>query len=257
MASGLLAGSAVTFVIVKKNGKVKSVGNNKYGELGSGDLFNRNRFPGKVKCDGHLFQSVSCGEYFTVMLEDNGSVWTTGCNEFGQLGLGDNIKRILPSKVQGMENIVAVSCGGNSTLLLDGDGAVWISGALKKVNNFQKLEGIPAILKIYAGELSLLLDENRKVWRLSVNQLTMVEELSEITEISCDNEMELYLDISGNVFFKYIQEAEVALDAIYEPGIQNLSNRFPYLPEIVGISAKESHIVLLDIDQRSRIRGTS
>lgn len=60
------------------------------------------------------------------ILKPDGTVWTWGHNEFGQLGTGTMGKDITHTQVKviNLTNVIAVACGAQFTLALKGDGTV-------------------------------------------------------------------------------------------------------------------------------------
>ena len=42
---------------------------------------------------------VSCGNYHTMIIDLNNNVWAFGYNDYGQLGLGDNQNRNIPTQI--------------------------------------------------------------------------------------------------------------------------------------------------------------
>ncbi|OPX86441.1 MAG: Exoglucanase B precursor [Pelotomaculum sp. PtaB.Bin104] len=64
----------------------------------------------------------------TLMVGSDGSVWSWGQNEYGQLGLGNNNEQLTPAKINGLTGIVAVAVGDNHSLALDNSGNVWAWG---------------------------------------------------------------------------------------------------------------------------------
>ena len=68
-------------------------GGNSFGQLGDNTRLIRNRFVQVIAGD---VQSVAAGAVHTVVVKQDGSLWSTGLNQFGQLGLGkDNLKSII------------------------------------------------------------------------------------------------------------------------------------------------------------------
>jgi alpha-tubulin suppressor-like RCC1 family protein len=47
-----------------------------------------------------------------VLLTSDGTLYTFGSNEFGQLGLGDTRARTAPARVELAKDITTVACGG-------------------------------------------------------------------------------------------------------------------------------------------------
>ena len=90
--------------------------------LGAGELTDFN----KGLCD-----TIAVGEYHTLVLKDDGSVWAFGYNGNGELGDGTTTDRFTPVQVLGengeghLNDVIAVSAGGNHSLVLKSDGTVW------------------------------------------------------------------------------------------------------------------------------------
>jgi len=57
-------------------------------------------------------------------------LWVWGNNYYGQLGIGDTTKRILPTELTAFRGkpIAQVACGGNHTMVLLGNGELWAMG---------------------------------------------------------------------------------------------------------------------------------
>ncbi|MDI6642051.1 MAG: hypothetical protein QME68_07060, partial [Elusimicrobiota bacterium] len=69
-------------------------------------------------CDAGTWKSVSCGEYHTIAIKTDGTLWAWGNNSMGQLGLGDNTDRNTPTQVGTDTNWSSVSCGYYHTLAI-------------------------------------------------------------------------------------------------------------------------------------------
>lgn len=87
--------------------------------------------------DGWLkdIQQVAGGEYHSVALRQDGTVWAWGYNATGQLGNGSRTATAIPVQMAGVsrgqefvEDIVAVAAGYESTYVLDRAGAAWACG---------------------------------------------------------------------------------------------------------------------------------
>ena len=98
---------------------------------------------------------MAAGSYHTLLLDENGIVWSFGNGYYGQLGHGDTKNQLLPKQIAGIPKIIAVATGFYKTLLLDINGIAWScgygeNGALghaDKANKVvpTKIEGIPLI----------------------------------------------------------------------------------------------------------------
>ncbi|KAG7272550.1 hypothetical protein CRUP_004725 [Coryphaenoides rupestris] len=128
-------------------------GNASYGQLGLGGIDEEivieprpcHFFHGKRVCD------VGCGRRHTTVLLEDGTVYTCGCNDLGQLGHEKSRKK--PEQVTALDaqNIVAVSCGESHTLALNDKGQVfsWGLGSDGQLglNNFEECVRVPRNIK--------------------------------------------------------------------------------------------------------------
>lgn len=116
------------------NGTLWAWGYNAYGQLGDGSVVQRltpvavhdgaGEFTGAV--------AISAGAHHSLALKSDGTVWTFGQNDRGQLGDGSAINRDLPVQVkQGagyLTGVIAIAAGANHSLALKSDGTVWAWG---------------------------------------------------------------------------------------------------------------------------------
>ncbi|AEC01293.1 fimbrillin family protein [Parasphaerochaeta coccoides] len=124
-------------IILKKDGTLWATGSNGYGQLGDGTTTNRST-PVQVKASTTPsdfmtdVKEVSAGSSYTMILKKDGTLWATGYNEYGQLGLGDILpgtNRTTPEQVSSMGSGVAgVSVGNSHTMILKKDGTLWATG---------------------------------------------------------------------------------------------------------------------------------
>uniref|UniRef100_A0A9J7XP35 HECT and RLD domain containing E3 ubiquitin protein ligase 4 n=1 Tax=Cyprinus carpio carpio TaxID=630221 RepID=A0A9J7XP35_CYPCA len=105
-------------------------GNASYGQLGLGGIDEEIVLEPR-KCEffeGKRVRDVGCGRRHSVFLLEDGTVYTCGCNDLGQLGHDKARKK--PEQVVSLDaqNIVAVSCGEAHTLALNDKGQVFAWG---------------------------------------------------------------------------------------------------------------------------------
>src|SRR5215216_1533446 len=98
------------------------------GQLGDGTNVNRS-FPAQID-DLMFVKDVSAGSGFSVVLKNDGTVWTWGNNQFGQLGNGTTtpFTSNRPAQVPGLSGVTAISAGTTSVIALKSDGTVWMWG---------------------------------------------------------------------------------------------------------------------------------
>ena len=79
-------------LILKSDGTLWGCGGNGRGNLGLGDTTNRNTFT-QVTTNADDIKSIYCGGNHTFILKNDGTLWGTGLNNEGELGLGDTNSR--------------------------------------------------------------------------------------------------------------------------------------------------------------------
>jgi alpha-tubulin suppressor-like RCC1 family protein len=120
--------SILNTLSVKTDGTLWSWGNNFYGQLGLGNT-TRYSSPKQV---GSLtsWLTVSAGSYSsTAAIKTDGTLWTWGQNNFGQLGLGNTVDRSSPSQVGSLTNWARLGAGNSYCLAIKTDGTMWSWGA--------------------------------------------------------------------------------------------------------------------------------
>ena len=70
--------------------------------------------------------AVSAGDFHSLIVKKDGSLWACGNNWHGQLGDGTTTNRHTPVKI--MDNVSSVSAGGNHSLIVKKDGSLWACG---------------------------------------------------------------------------------------------------------------------------------
>lgn len=138
--------------VIKTDGSLWLFGNNEYGAIGNNHQGNDTRsrdyangtaeypiqtIPVKIMDD---VVCVSCGFKFTAAVKKDGTLWTWGDNQYGQLGIGERGSeslnngipvfyrndRYVPTKI--LDDVISVSCGGSHAAALKQDGSLWIWG---------------------------------------------------------------------------------------------------------------------------------
>jgi alpha-tubulin suppressor-like RCC1 family protein len=117
---------------IKTDGTLWLWGGGAYGELGLGNLIDISS-PVQV---GTLtnWKQVSCGVKtsggnHTACVKTDGTLWTWGQGNFGQLGLGDTSERSSPVQVGTLTDWKQVSCGQIQTACVKTDGTLWTWGS--------------------------------------------------------------------------------------------------------------------------------
>ncbi len=71
---------------------------------------------------------IAAGDYHTLAIHKDGSLWAWGKNDLGQLGLGDYLDRKVPTRVGNATDWVAVAAGADHSLALKSSGTLWAWG---------------------------------------------------------------------------------------------------------------------------------
>lgn len=130
------AGNAHVIALTDNN-DVYVWGANGFGQLGLGidtgsggsDSTNRRQVPTKLdfNFDGKIVQVMAFGSS-TMALTDQGSIYSWGRNEFGQLGLGNTSQQNSPEKITAISNVAKIASGDTHALALTQDGKLYSWG---------------------------------------------------------------------------------------------------------------------------------
>ncbi|KAH6920907.1 hypothetical protein HPB50_028103 [Hyalomma asiaticum] len=127
------AGAYATFTRLRDSGKLWACGLNNYHQLGElPQLLSKNamivpRPQPLISCEKHRWKLVSGGQHHTLLLSEEGSVFSLGRKEYGRLGLGTsmpakNDDQATPSQVPGLSGCVDISCGEAVSYAIDEEG---------------------------------------------------------------------------------------------------------------------------------------
>jgi len=117
-------------VALKNDHTVLAWGLNSSGQLGDGSTTDSN-IPVTVGGSSPLtdVMTISAGEFYTVAIKNDGTVWAWGSNGYGQLGDGTTIDKDTPVPVSSLTGIfTAIAAGYLHTVALKNDGTVWAWG---------------------------------------------------------------------------------------------------------------------------------
>ena len=114
------------------------------------------------------------GSIHSFFIDENGQAWATGSNKFGELCLGDDVDRLIPTKVTLDGKVSSVAIGSKHTLILLDDGNVYACGSN---NDGQLAIGDPDVS--------------------SINTPTKVDSLQDVRMISAGIDSSLFLASDG------------------------------------------------------------
>ncbi|MDR0334816.1 MAG: hypothetical protein LBH69_02890 [Methanomassiliicoccaceae archaeon] len=116
-------------VAIKTDGTLWAWGHNLYGQIGDGTTRSDRYTPVKIGTDTD-WAMVSAGYGHTVAIKTDGTLWSWGFNQDGQLGNGtlSTDETIVPTKVGTDDDWVMVTAGRDHTLAIKEDGTLWAWG---------------------------------------------------------------------------------------------------------------------------------
>jgi alpha-tubulin suppressor-like RCC1 family protein len=138
-------------IALKTDGTLWTWGRNSYGQLGVNNTTNRNT-PVTTLLGGTNWKSIACGTFRTIALKTDGTLWTWGRNDYGQLGVNDLTTRDTPvTTLLGGTNWKSIACGYYHTIALKTDGTLWswglnILGALGVNDTTQRSTPVTTLL---------------------------------------------------------------------------------------------------------------
>ncbi len=114
-------------VALQQDGSLWAWGRNSDGQLGLGSRASARQpwfSPQRVGTNAN-WKQVSAGDYHTVALQTDGSLWAWGNNSYGNLGDGTFTTRNTPVAVQSQAVWSTLTAGGLTTMALQLDGSLW------------------------------------------------------------------------------------------------------------------------------------
>lgn len=216
-------------VLLDEDGNVWTAGQNDDGQLGretSAD--SDSTFTQVTVGDSVKIKSIAAGFGHTVLLDEDGNVWTAGWNYFGQLGRtdDDNLTFTQVTVGDGVK-IKSIAAGYANTVLLDEDGNVWTAGwdyyaqvggeeadTNPNPNFTQVTVGDSVKIKFIAVGINhtVLLDENNNVWTAGRNdwgqlgRVTSSESDSTFAQVTVGNRVKIKSIAAGGLHTVLLDE---------------------------------------------------
>ena len=154
-----IAAAANHSFVIKQNGSVMAFGENTYGQLGDGTT-NDILKPTTVRDLGNDNKQISANRTHTLVLKQDGRVYSFGSNNKGQLGLGTNTDSFSPQYVSALgDDNVQVSAGDEHSLVLKKSGQVFGFGK----NETQQLGDGTKTNQSTPNYASILKDDNAQI----------------------------------------------------------------------------------------------
>jgi alpha-tubulin suppressor-like RCC1 family protein len=114
-------------IAIKSDGTIWACGNNFSGQLGDGTTVNKNVLTQIGTASN--WQSITTGEGgHSLAIKTDGTLWTWGENQAGQLGNGARVDLLIPTQLGTATNWKSIAAGGTHTLALKTDDELWAWG---------------------------------------------------------------------------------------------------------------------------------
>ena len=114
---------------IKTDGTLWLWGYNIYGGLGDSTTLTGRSSPVQTIAGGTNWKLVSSGQFHTAAIKTDGTLWSWGRNQFGQLGDSTITGRSSPVQtITGGTNWKQVACGSVHTAAIKTDGTLWLCG---------------------------------------------------------------------------------------------------------------------------------
>eukprot|EP01034_Spumella_vulgaris_P039120 gene39120-48314_t len=108
------------------DGNLYAWGSNLQGQLGDNTTIGRSK-PAVVAGANTTWRQIAAGEFHTLALRADGSLWAWGFNQNGQLGDGTSADKLVPTRI-GTGKWLYVAAGKAHSLGIDDKGALWAWG---------------------------------------------------------------------------------------------------------------------------------
>lgn len=204
-------------------------GSTKYGQLGLGGIEEEIILaptPNKYFDASKRLKQIACGFNHSLFLIDDGTVYSSGSNDYEQLGHDKSRKK--PEQIMALETqfIIQVAAGYSFSLALNNNGQLYCWGAVSGQRDDEYFYAKPSVIKtpndsslvqITSGYYHfLMLTEDGRVYVMGLNnhgQLGLGNRISSpqpvylislqgipVSQIACGAYHSLILTVSGNIF---------------------------------------------------------
>jgi alpha-tubulin suppressor-like RCC1 family protein len=115
------------FLAIQSNGTLWSCGYGIYGNLGLNNQLSRSS-PTQSGNSLSTWSQISAGSEFSLALQSDGTLWSTGNNNSGQLGLNTSGSRVIFNQIGNLSNWTQMAAGYGHSLALQSNGTLWTWG---------------------------------------------------------------------------------------------------------------------------------
>lgn len=244
---------------------LRAWGDNSAGQLGDGTYIHKYT-PTSVNGLTKDINAIEAGGAHTLALKNDGTVWSWGVNNSGELGDGTTVNRNIPGQVIGLTEITAISAGNGYSLALKKDSTVWMwgycyaTGTVTVNTTPAKIDELNEVIAIYAGPFhALALKSDGTVWAWGNNNMFQLGDgtynpsktpvksnISGVKAIAAGSEFSLALKEDGTVWgWGHNLKGELGNGAL---GPVLIPTQATLLTGIIAIAAGSNHTLALKGD---------
>ncbi len=218
---------------------------------------------------------IACGNGFSLVLKNDGTLWSFGANNEGELGNGVSaVNSQNPVQVLNLTNVVSMTAGTYHSLAVKSDGTVWAwgfnlygqlgSGTNSDSNVPLQVAGLSGVTAISAGYAhSVVVQDDASVWSFGYNnygQLGVGDFENRNVPIQISGLCEAVIAVSEKVAESHIHIFPNPSNGKFQLNIDHVFSRGKYLLEIFNIEGKciRSEIVsnaVVDFEMKNLISG--
>ena len=211
-----------------------AMGRNSEGQLGTGKLM-RELLPCKVALPEEILK-VCCGTNHTLVLGESKSVYATGDNHFGQLGLGHKCTGVRFARV-GLEAVEDIACGHHSAAITrDSRCFVWGTAGFGEALRPVEVLGPRNVRKLCVGDgIGCAVEESGKIWAWGCREwgknAVLLEE--SVGEISLNSGVNVFMrnegrGKTGKVRSKHMSLLNTPLGSVSSPKMMSTKKKYDF-----------------------------
>lgn len=130
----VFAGANTNSSFILREGLLWSCGDNSFGQLGIGNDINTTSRARQVGIE-NAWTMLATGSFHTIAIKQDGSLWSWGDNQYGQIGDGSLVNKAIPVPVLPGEKWIMAAGADYQSFAINKDGSLWAWG----VNNYGQL----------------------------------------------------------------------------------------------------------------------
>jgi len=199
-------------MLIKSDGSVIGAGHNNYGSFGDGtQQYSNSNEHDWVDIDIDNVKDMACGKYHTLALKEDGTLWATGTNTYGQLGIPTSTTTYVDTYTYVTNNVKTMASFGSFSLILTNDGDVYGAGIngydqLNQGNTDSADDGFvlveSGVKKIAAssGSNTYLIKDDNSLWACGSDFSSYMQLATNVKSVFAKEGAYIYITFSGDAY---------------------------------------------------------